>query len=172
MQFDAELLLLAMAPVFLACIGWEAWHLERARPGAQLYSWLDTLCNAAPALMQQAADKLAWLAIIPVYAFFYDHYRVMTWQASSVSFAVLFVEPLHTHNPLQATFHEWASMAGDFASVRGWRNKLRALFAPPAWAADYHARHVAGSAVASEDSSGKSSVKGHHTAAFQAIRRP
>ncbi|MCC8403588.1 hypothetical protein LJ655_17105 [Paraburkholderia sp. MMS20-SJTN17] len=26
MQFDAELLLLAMAPVILACIGWEAGH--------------------------------------------------------------------------------------------------------------------------------------------------
>ena len=52
------------------------------------------------------------------------------------------VEPLDTYNPLKATFHEWASMAGDFASVRGWRNKLRALFAPPAWAADYHARRV------------------------------
>ena len=91
MQFDAELLLLAMAPVFLACIGWEAWHLRRTRPGAQLYSWRDTFCNAALALMQQAADKLAWLAIIPVYAFFYDHYRVTTWQANWVSFVVLFV---------------------------------------------------------------------------------
>lgn len=91
MQFDAELLLLAMAPVFLACIGWEAWHLRRTRPGAQLYSWHDTLCNAALALMHQAADKLAWLAIIPVYAFFYDHYRIYTWQASWVSFVVLFI---------------------------------------------------------------------------------
>ena len=91
MQFDAELLLLAMAPVFLACIGWEAWHLRRTRPGARLYSWPDTLCNVALALMQQAADKLAWLAIIPVYAFVHDHYRVHTWQASWVSFAVLFV---------------------------------------------------------------------------------
>ena len=35
MQFDAELLLLAMAPVFLACIGWEAWHLRRTRPEAR-----------------------------------------------------------------------------------------------------------------------------------------
>jgi hypothetical protein len=49
------------------------------------------------------------------------------------------VEPLHTYNPLKATFHEWASMARDFARVRGWRNRLSALFAPPAWAAQYHA---------------------------------
>ena len=65
MQFDAELLLLAMAPVFLACIGWEAWHLQRTRPAARLYSWRDTLCNSTLALMHQGADKLAWLAIIP-----------------------------------------------------------------------------------------------------------
>ena len=36
MQFDAELLLLAMAPVFLACIGWEAWHLRRRARRAAL----------------------------------------------------------------------------------------------------------------------------------------
>ncbi|MBT2791333.1 sterol desaturase family protein [Paraburkholderia strydomiana] len=321
MQFDAELLLLAMAPVFLACIGWEAWHLRRSRPGARLYSWRDTLCNAALALMQQAADKLAWLAIIPVYAFFYDHYRVYTWHAGWLSFAVLFVaqdllyyvfhrcshrvrwlwaahvvhhssarmnfstafrqslmypvagmwlfwiplavlgfppkqivaivlinlgfqffvhtqaigkfgsktgsklgwleyvfntpsihrvhharndryidrnyagvlvvwdrlfgsyvdedpreppvygivEPLDTYNPLKVTFHEWASMARDFASVHGARNKLRALFAPPAWAADYHAR----------SSGGSTATLAHATindnkdmAAFSARRRP
>jgi hypothetical protein len=54
------------------------------------------------------------------------------------------VEPLHTYNPLKATFHEWASMAADFASVHGWRNKWRALFAPPAWAAAYHAQRAIG----------------------------
>ncbi len=55
------------------------------------------------------------------------------------------VEPLHTYNPLRATFHEWASMARDFASARSVPDKLRALFAPPAWAADYHARRAAAS---------------------------
>jgi hypothetical protein len=30
MPFDAELFLLAMAPVFLASIGWQAWHLHCA----------------------------------------------------------------------------------------------------------------------------------------------
>jgi sterol desaturase/sphingolipid hydroxylase (fatty acid hydroxylase superfamily) len=269
--------------VFLACIGWEAWHLHRTRPEARLYSWRDTLCNAALALLQQAADKLAWLAIIPVYAYCFNHFRVYTWQAGWVSFVVLFVaqdllyyvfhrcshrvrwlwaahvvhhssermnfstafrqslmypiagmwvfwiplailgfppkqivaivlinlgfqffvhtqvigklgwleyvlntpsihrvhharndryidrnyagvlviwdrlfgsyvdedphdaplygivEPLYTYNPLKATFYEWASMGADFLRVQGWRNKLSALFAPPAWAAAYHA---------------------------------
>lgn len=32
MRFDVEWLLLALAPVFLLCIGWEAWHLARTRP--------------------------------------------------------------------------------------------------------------------------------------------
>ena len=54
MQFDAELLLLAMAPVFLACIGWEAWHFARTRRAQRLYSWPDTICNAALALMHLA----------------------------------------------------------------------------------------------------------------------
>jgi sterol desaturase/sphingolipid hydroxylase (fatty acid hydroxylase superfamily) len=91
MQFDAELLLLAMAPVFLACIGWEAWHLRRTHPHAHLYRFADTLCNAALALMQQAADKLAWLAVIPVYAYVYDHFRLVTWHDGYLSFAVLFI---------------------------------------------------------------------------------
>jgi sterol desaturase/sphingolipid hydroxylase (fatty acid hydroxylase superfamily) len=91
MQFDAELLLIAMAPVFLACIGWEAWHLARTRPAARIYSWRDTLCNAALALMHQGADKLAWIAVVPVYAYVYKHFRLVTWQPSWLSIAVLFV---------------------------------------------------------------------------------
>jgi hypothetical protein len=86
------------------------------------------------------------------------------------------VEPLHTYNPLKATFHEWASMAADFVSVRGWRNKLRALFAPPVWAADYHACRANGAdASAGAEtalSSGDASVEENHTAAFQTSRRP
>ncbi|WP_436021734.1 sterol desaturase family protein [Trinickia sp. LjRoot230] len=279
MQFDAELLLIAMAPVFLACIGWEAWHFTRTRPQARIYSWRDTLCNAALALMHQGADKLAWLAVVPVYDYVYSHWRLITWQPGWRAFAVLFlaqdllyyvfhrmshrvrwlwaahvvhhssehlnlstafrqslmypiagmwvfwiplalfgfsprqviaivlinlafqffvhtqaigrlgwiehvfntpsmhrchharnpryldrnyagvlviwdrlfgsyveedpseppqygiVEPLITHNPLTATFHEWASMFADAARADGLRNKLRALFAPPERAA-------------------------------------
>lgn len=283
MRFDAELLLLAMAPVFVGCIGWEAWHLSRAQPDSGIYSWRDTLCNAALALMHQAADKVAWLFVIPVYAFFYAHFRLFTLQPGWTSFVLLFVaqdllyyafhrashrvrwlwaahvvhhsserlnlstafrqslmypvagmwvfwiplavlgfppsqivaivlinlafqffvhtqaigklgwleyvfntpsihrvhharndryidrnyagvlviwdrlfgsyvaedpaeppvygivEPLHTYNPLKATFHEWASMLVDAVRMKGWRNRLKALFAPPAWAAQWHA---------------------------------
>jgi hypothetical protein len=82
------------------------------------------------------------------------------------------VEPLHTYNPLKATFHEWASMAADFVSVRGWRNKLRALFAPPAWAAAYHARRTTGASVDIAAAGGDMSVEENQTAAFQTPRRP
>ncbi len=283
MQFDAELLLISMAPVFLACIGWEAWHVARTRPAARIYSWRDTLCNAALALTHQGADKLAWLAVVPLYAFVYERFRLITWQPGWLSFAVLFVaqdllyygfhrmshrvrwlwaahvvhhsserlnlstafrqslmypvagmwvfwtplavfgfppqqivaivlvnlafqffvhtqtigrlgwleyvlntpsthrchharnaryidrnyagvlvvwdrlfrsyveedpddapeygivEPLPTFNPLKATFHEWASMLADLAHAKGPADKLRALFAPPEWAAAFHA---------------------------------
>jgi sterol desaturase/sphingolipid hydroxylase (fatty acid hydroxylase superfamily) len=91
MQFDAELLLLALAPVFLACIAWEAWHLARTRRNAGIYSLADTVCNATLALMHQGADKIAWLFVIPVYAYFYAHYRLHTWPASWLSFVVLFL---------------------------------------------------------------------------------
>jgi hypothetical protein len=63
-------------------------------------------------------------------------------------------------------------MAADFVSVRGWRNKLRALFAPPAWAADYHARRAAGASARVAPSGGDTSIEENHTAAFQTPRRP
>jgi len=60
------------------------------------------------------------------------------------------VEPLHTFNPLRATFHEWASLCADVVRVRGLRNKLAALFAPPAWAVAYHAARAGGNQSFSE----------------------
>jgi sterol desaturase/sphingolipid hydroxylase (fatty acid hydroxylase superfamily) len=91
MQFDVQLLLLALAPVFLACIGWEVWHFARTRPTDALYSWPDTLCNAALALMHQGADKLAWLVAVPVYAYVYQHWRIVSWQPGWLEWVALFV---------------------------------------------------------------------------------
>jgi sterol desaturase/sphingolipid hydroxylase (fatty acid hydroxylase superfamily) len=91
MQFDVQLLLLALAPVFLACIGWEVWHFARTRPADALYSWPDTLCNAALALMHQGADKLAWLVAVPVYAYVYQHWRIVSWQPGWLEWLALFV---------------------------------------------------------------------------------
>lgn len=291
MQFDVELLLMAMAPVFLACVGWEAWHLTRKRPQAKLYDWRDTLCNAALALLHQGADKLAWLAIVPIYGYIYAHFRLVDWQPGWLAFVALFLaqdllyyifhrmshrvrwlwaahvvhhssqrlnlstafrqslmypiagmwlfwtplallgfapqqiiaivlinlafqffahtqaigrlgwleyvfntpsihrchharnprymdrnyagvliiwdrlfgsyveedprEPPEygiaephppTFNPLKATFHEWASMFADAARADGFADKLRALFAPPEWAAAFHAEQARGRA--------------------------
>ncbi len=75
MDFNIELLLLALAPVFLGCVAWEAWYWAR-RGRADVYSWRDTLCNAALALLHQGADKLAWLAVIPLYQYVYQQHRL------------------------------------------------------------------------------------------------
>jgi sterol desaturase/sphingolipid hydroxylase (fatty acid hydroxylase superfamily) len=307
MQFDAELLLLAMAPVFLACIGWEAWHFARTRRADRLYSWPDTLCNAALALMHQGADKLAWLAVVPVYAYVYAHFRLFTWQGGALAFIVLFlaqdllyyafhrcshrvrwfwaahvvhhsserlnlstafrqslmypiagmwafwtplavlgfppkqivaivlinlafqffvhtqaigrlgwleylfntpsihrchharnpryidcnfagvlviwdrlfgtyvpeeasdppqygiVEPLHTYNPLTATFHEWRSMLADALRAPRLADKWRAVFGPPEWAATYHAERSRADAQPPQSTpSPKTQYASHH----------
>ncbi|MBP0592468.1 sterol desaturase family protein [Paraburkholderia sp. LEh10] len=64
MQFDAELLLLAMAPMFLACIGREARHARRMHPEARMHGWRDTSCNTALASMprfQRCSHPMRWL---------------------------------------------------------------------------------------------------------------
>lgn len=58
-------ILLAAAPVFLALIGWEAWYWHRR--GLAHYSLVDTLSNAALALMHQFADALAWAATLGLF---------------------------------------------------------------------------------------------------------
>lgn len=39
--------------------------------------------------------------------------------------------PVHSHNPLVLTFHEWHDMLADFQRARGVRGQLEALFGPP-----------------------------------------
>jgi sterol desaturase/sphingolipid hydroxylase (fatty acid hydroxylase superfamily) len=90
MRFDVELLRSRWRPSS-CCASREAWHLARTRAQDHVYAWRDTLCNAALALMHQGADKLAWLFVIPVYAYCYAHFRLFTWHDGWLSFAVLFV---------------------------------------------------------------------------------
>ena len=80
-------ILLAMAPVFLAFIAWEAWYWKRRRP---VYSLRDTLSNAALALMHQAADAIAWLLVIGVY-WWVHQYRLFDLRTSAWTIAALFV---------------------------------------------------------------------------------
>ncbi len=41
------------------------------------------------------------------------------------------VHPLHSHNPLWLTFHEWIAMGRDAGHARGVRGRLLQLFGPP-----------------------------------------
>lgn len=81
-------ILLGMAPVFLILIALEAWYWRRRRP--QVYSLADTLSNAGLALMHQAAEALAAIMVIGVYALVYRH-RLFDIPASVWSIAALFV---------------------------------------------------------------------------------
>jgi sterol desaturase/sphingolipid hydroxylase (fatty acid hydroxylase superfamily) len=81
-------ILLAMAPVFLGCIAWEAWYWKRREPG--MYSLKDTLCNAALALMHQGADAIAWTLVIGIYWWLYQ-YRLFDLTTSPLTTVALFV---------------------------------------------------------------------------------
>lgn len=54
MGFNPDWLLLGMAPLFLASIGWELVYWLRR--GVKKYEWVDTVSNVCLALMHQASD--------------------------------------------------------------------------------------------------------------------
>lgn len=81
-------ILLAMGPVFLGFIAWEAWYLRTRRPHA--YSLKDVLSNAALALMHQASDGLSWLVVIGIYWWIYQH-RLFELPTTWWTIALLFV---------------------------------------------------------------------------------
>jgi len=79
-------ILLGMAPVFLALIIAEAWYWHRRDPGK--YKLVDTVANAALALMHQGSDAVAWTLVIGVYYLVYRH-RVFDLPASLWTIAAL-----------------------------------------------------------------------------------
>lgn len=83
-----EWILLAMAPVFLGVVLWEAWYWRRR--GRDVYGLRDSLGNAALALMHQAADALAWLAVIGLYWGLYQ-YRLFDLPTTWWTIALLFL---------------------------------------------------------------------------------
>lgn len=89
------LILLAMGPVFLGFIGWEAWYWKDRRP---VYSWVDTFSNAGLALMHQGADAISWLFVLGIYWWAYQ-YRLFDLPATIWTFLLLFV--------LQDFFYYW-----------------------------------------------------------------
>lgn len=71
LPFDPGLVLLALGPVFLLTIGFEAWYWRRRNPA--VYSLKDTLSNAALALMHQASDTFfLWLMVRTLYTWLYQ----------------------------------------------------------------------------------------------------
>jgi len=90
MHPDVELLLLALAPIFLLLIAIE--YAYWCRYGqAHIYSLKDSSCNAALALMHQGADKLAWLFTLPLFQAIYQHHRLFTFHTGLTSGLLLFV---------------------------------------------------------------------------------
>jgi len=64
-------ILLGMAPVFLTLIVVEAWYWHKRDPGK--YKLVDTIANAALALMHQGSDAIAWTLVIGIYYLVYQH---------------------------------------------------------------------------------------------------
>ena len=83
-----EWILLALAPVFLGFVAWEAWWWRRR--GVGMYTLADTASNAALALMHQAADAVAWLLVLGVYWWGW-RFRLFDIPATWWSIALLFV---------------------------------------------------------------------------------
>jgi sterol desaturase/sphingolipid hydroxylase (fatty acid hydroxylase superfamily) len=81
-------ILLGMAPVFLTLIGVEAWYWHRRDP--RKYLLVDSVANAALALMHQGADALAWALVIGVYYLVYSR-RVFDWPATWWTILVLVI---------------------------------------------------------------------------------
>lgn len=72
MSIAPDSLLLALAPLFIACIAAE-YLLLRRRGQAARYDARDSACNTVLALAQQASDKLAWLATLPLFGWLHLH---------------------------------------------------------------------------------------------------
>ncbi len=89
-KLNPEIILLALAPVFLACIAWEWWHYRR-QGRAEMYSFKDVASNATLALMHQVADALViYLFVRTVYQWVYEQ-GLQAVSPSVWSFALLFL---------------------------------------------------------------------------------
>ena len=114
-----NLILLALAPVFLLCIGAEAWYFQRI--GRASYTWRDTASNAALALMQQAGGLVA-AAPVAVVAFMLYRHRLFDIPTTWWSLALLVVLQDLSYYVSHRTSHHvrwlWASHVTHHSSDR------------------------------------------------------
>ncbi|MCL6264134.1 sterol desaturase family protein [Craterilacuibacter sp. RT1T] len=120
MGFDIELLLLGLTPVFLLAVAWEVRYWQQQGRG-DVYAWRDSLCNAALGLMHQGADKLAWMLVIPLYAWVYQH-RLFHFELSWPAFFALFVAQDFLYYGFHRASHRvrwlWAAHSVHHSSTR------------------------------------------------------
>jgi sterol desaturase/sphingolipid hydroxylase (fatty acid hydroxylase superfamily) len=114
-----SLILLALAPVFLGFIAWEAWQFKRI--GRVSYTWADTASNAALALMHQASDALAWLLTFGIFVWLWKH-RLFNIPAAWWSVVLLVVAQDFFYYWFHRTSHRvrwlWASHVTHHSSER------------------------------------------------------
>lgn len=87
---DIELLLLAMAPLFLLFVAAEFSYWRR-HGHPEYYSLADSLCNAALALLHQGADKLAWFLTLPLFTWLAAQHHLLTIEPGWQSVLALFL---------------------------------------------------------------------------------
>ena len=91
----AELILLALAPVFLICVALEAWHLR----GQGKYTLVDTASNASLALLHQVSDGVFNILVATAaFALLYE-YRLFDLSLNAWTILLLFL--------LQDFFYYW-----------------------------------------------------------------
>ena len=114
-----SLILLALAPVFLGFIAWEAWHFRRL--GRSSYTWADTASNATLALMHQASDAVAWLLTFGLFVALWRH-RLFNMPATWWSVVLLVVAQDFCYYWFHRTSHRvrwlWASHVTHHSSER------------------------------------------------------
>ena len=114
-----SLILLALAPVFLGFIAWEAWYFKRK--GRSNYTWADTVSNATLALMHQASDAVAWLLTFGLFVALWRH-RLFNIPATWWSVVLLVVAQDFCYYWFHRTSHRvrwlWASHVTHHSSER------------------------------------------------------
>lgn len=93
MQFEPQLILIYLAPVFLVFIAWEWRKLRqqaKAWPTSAQYDLKDTLSNSVLALLHEIGEAVAALVVLGIYYHLFD-FRLFNIPNSWWAFVLLFV---------------------------------------------------------------------------------